>query len=281
MNFLTIAVGVFSLAAPQQTDTIMSVDPNSRLVINQSQGDVIVRTWSRDEMHISGDHSSRTRVNVNRSGSTVRLQAETWAGMATVDYELTVPASMDIEIKGMFGSVDIDGSEGEINVFTMQGDIDVRGGSGYVSLETVNGGIEVEGTRGNLEINSTTGSLRVTSVDGDIDAETVSGSITLDDIVSSDVRAETTSGRVYYDGTIEDRGRYVLGTHSGNVVVAMSENTNATFEVTVFSGNLDTDFPVTLTGTRSRGRPFNFTLGSGSARVELGSFSGNIELIRR
>lgn len=281
MTILAITVGFLSIAAPQQTDTVLSVDPNSRLVIELARGDVVVRTWSRDEMRVVGNHSRSTSVEVRRSGSTVRLEAETWAGMATVDYELTVPSTMDVDIKGMYGSTDIDGLQGEINVFTTQGDIIVRGGEGFVSLETVNGQIELEGARGTVELNSTTGSIGVTDVVGDITAGTVSGSITLDGIASSDVRAETTTGRVFYDGTINDGGRYLLSTHSGNVIVAMPEATNATFAVTVFSGSLEAAFPITLTETRTRGRPFNFAIGDGSARVELRSFSGNIELRRR
>ena len=133
---------------------------------------------------------------------------------------------------------------------------------------------------GSIDVQSTNGRVSVTNVRGDITAASVNGRITLQGIESSDVRAETTSGGVYYDGTIMDGGRYILSTHSGDVVVAMPEGVNATFGVSTYSGNLDTVFPVTVTGTRARGRPFNFTLGDGSARVELQSFSGDIELTR-
>jgi DUF4097 and DUF4098 domain-containing protein YvlB len=123
--------------------------------------------------------------------------------------------------------------------------------------------------------------VTLTNVRGDISASSVSSSVYLEGIESSDVRAETTSGGVYYDGTIVDGGRYTLSTHSGDVVVSIPDGINATFGVSTFSGNLDTEFPVTVTGTRSRGRPFSFTMGNGSARVELQSFSGDIELTRR
>jgi DUF4097 and DUF4098 domain-containing protein YvlB len=188
---------------------------------------------------------------------------------------------MDVDIRGTFISADIDGTQGEVRVFTTQGDIDVRGGSGYINLETVNGRVNVESAIGNIDVQSTNGRVSVTDASGDISATTVNGGITLQGIESSDVRAETTSGGVYYDGTIMDGGRYSLSTHSGDVVVAMQDGVNATFGVSTFSGNLDTAFPVTVTGTRARGRPFSFTLGDGSARVELQSFSGDIELTRR
>jgi len=281
MLTVTLLTGLMSAVAIQQTDTVVPVEPGSRLVIESFRGDVRIDTWDRSEMRILGDHSSRTYVDVRRSRSTVRLEADAWGGPAHVDYELTVPAAMDIDIRGTFISADIDGSQGEVRVFTTQGDIDVRGGSGYIELETVNGRVNLENADGNIDVRSTNGSVSVTDATGDINAQSVNGRITLEGIESSDVRAETTSGGVYYHGNIMDGGRYSLNTHSGDVVVAMQDGVNATFSVATFSGNLDTAFPVTVTGTRARGRPFSFTLGGGSARVELRSFSGDIELIRR
>jgi len=272
---------MLAAVAVQQTDTVVAVDPGARLVIESFRGEVTIETWDRNEMRVVGDHSSRTYVDIDRSRSAVRLRADAWAGPAQVDYELTIPASMDIDIRGTFINAYIDGAQGEVTVFTTQGDIDVRGGNGYVELETVNGRVDLANADGNVEVRSTNGRVTVTDVTGDITASSVNGRISLQGIESSDVRAETTSGGVSYDGTIVDGGRYSLRTHSGDVLVAMQEGVNATFGVSTFSGNLDTAFPITVTGTRARGRPFSFTLGDGTARVELQSFSGDIELIRR
>ncbi len=278
---LTLMAGMLTVAAVQQTDTVVTVDPGSRLVIESFRGEVTVNTWDRNEMRVIGDHSRRTFVEIDRSRSGMRLRADGYAGPAQVDYEITVPASMDLDVRGTFVSAYVDGVEGEIRVFSTNGDIDVRGGGGFIQLETVNGRVELAGAEGNVDVQTTNGRVTVTDVTGDITAQSVTGSVTLENIVSSDVRAETTSGGVYYDGTIEDGGRYTLSTHSGDVVVAMQEGVNATFGVSTYSGNLDTDFPVTVTGTRAQGRPFSFTLGDGSARIELQSFSGDIELTRR
>ncbi len=281
MVAFTLLTGLLTAVAVQQTDTVVSIDPGARLVIENFRGEVTINTWERNEMRVIGDHSSRTYVDVVQSRSAVRLTADAYAGPAQVDYELTVPISMDIDIRGTFVNADIDGSEGEVRVFTTQGDIDVRGGRGFIQLETVNGRVNLEEADGNIEVQSTNGRVTVTGASGEIAATSVNGRVTLQGIESSDVRAETTSGGVYFDGTIVDGGRYTLNTHSGDVVVAMQEGVNATFGVSTFSGNLDTAFPVTVTGTRARGRPFSFTLGDGSARVELRSFSGDIELTRR
>jgi len=281
MLALTILTGMLTAAGLQQTDTLISVPPGSRLVMESFRGHVTINGWDRDEMRVEGDHSRRTYFDVDRSGRTMRIRADSWGGPAEVDYEIFAPASMDIDIRGTFVSADIDGVEGEVRIYTTMGSINVRGGGSVVRAETVNGSVTVEDAIAEVVASSTNGSVTVTNVRGDITASSVSGSVWLEGIESSGVTAETTSGSVHYDGTIEDGGRYTLSTHSGSVVLAMPENVNASFGVSVFSGNLDTEFPVTVTGTRRRGAPINFTIGDGSARVELQSFSGDVELIRR
>jgi hypothetical protein len=139
MVTFTLLTGLLAAVAVQQTDTVVSISPGSRLVIEDFRGDVTVRVWNRNEMRVVGDHSRRTVTDIVRSGSTVRLRADAWGGPAQVDYDITVPASMDLDVRGAFISTDVDGVEGEVRVFSTNGDISVRGGRGFVSLETVNG----------------------------------------------------------------------------------------------------------------------------------------------
>ena len=80
MVAFTLLTGLLSAVAIQQTDTVVQVDPGSRLVIESFRGAVTIDTWDRDEMRILGDHSSRTYVDVRRSRSAVRLRADAWAG---------------------------------------------------------------------------------------------------------------------------------------------------------------------------------------------------------
>jgi DUF4097 and DUF4098 domain-containing protein YvlB len=59
--------------------------------------------------------------------------------------------------------------------------------------------------------------------------------------------------------------------------------TGATVSLETFSGNVDSDFPVTLgAGTNRTGgdSKFEFKIGDGRARIILESFSGNIRIQR-
>jgi DUF4097 and DUF4098 domain-containing protein YvlB len=120
--------------------------------------------------------------------------------------------------------------------------------------------------------------IKATDVSGDISAETVNGDITLLQIESANTEANTVNGDVTYDGTIKDGGRYRFSTHDGSLRVSVPAKANVSVSVSTFNGDFRACFPVQLTGkTRHR---FNFTIGSGSARLEVESFDGDIKLCR-
>ncbi len=272
---------LLSLAAVQQTDTVLSVEPGARLDIDTFGGEVVVRTWSRNEMRIQADHSSRTRVGISQSRSAVRLRPRSSRGVANVDFEITVPEGTSVEVNGTFVGATMEGQLGEVRVETVHGDITVSGASEYVYLYSVQGDVEVSDAEGDVNVHSVNGSLRMTNVTGRVAADATNGRIILEGIRSSNVDATTVNGSVRYEGTIEDSGRYRFNTHSGDVTLSVAGSINAAVSVSTFSGHFDAGFPITLTGTTTQGRTFSFTVGDGSARVDLESFSGNIRIEQR
>jgi DUF4097 and DUF4098 domain-containing protein YvlB len=142
--------------------------------------------------------------------------------------------------------------------------------------------VTVSDARGRLEVGSTSGEVVVRGAQADVTAQSVSGDVTLDQIDGRDVSAETVSGEVTYRGAIADGGRYRFQSHSGDVTVQPAgRDLNASVSVSTFSGDLESDYPVTLTQSgRIRPREFEFTIGRGGARLTLASFSGTIYLRR-
>ncbi len=106
----------------------------------------------------------------------------------------------------------------------------------------------------------------------------MSGDIELEGIESSNVDVNTVSGDVVYEGTIKDAGHYRFSTHNGDVTLAIPEKANATVSVATFNGDFDSSFPVSVTGTTKH--RFGFTIGTGSARLDLETFNGDIKLRR-
>ncbi|HEU5218035.1 MAG TPA: DUF4097 family beta strand repeat-containing protein [Gemmatimonadales bacterium] len=263
-----------------QTDTTVSVSQGTRLRVENQGGDIIVKTWDRNQVRVQASHSRRTHVSINLGGAVLSLEAEADRGPSNmVDYELTVPAWMPLDLEGMYATVDIKGSRAPISVETLDGDITVNGGAENVKLTSVQGRIAVTGAKGRIELNTVSDDIEAAELQGDIVAETVSGSIILARSDAKSVEIQTVSGELVYDGRIMDGGHYSLLTHSGTIAVSVPEGTNATIATAIGSGEVRATFPLPASERPSRRRQ-TYRLGTGSATVELESFSGTISLMR-
>jgi DUF4097 and DUF4098 domain-containing protein YvlB len=274
-----ILAGAMAMAMPQQrTDTTFAVRTGGRLVVDNYGGSVTVRSWARNEMRVQATHNSRTEVEIDRSATTVSIDASTRNGPAEVNYVINVPRSFRVSIDGVNTDADVDGIEGDVDVSTVEGNVTVRNVVGRVAAESVSGWVVVQGVRGRVSASSTNQSMRLSDITGDVEAEAVNGSISLLGIESSSVAAETVNGSIVLGSTIRDGGSYALSTTNGSLTIGIPEGTNASFEAETFSGKLDTSFPMTL--DKKRSGSYQFRIGNGSAHISLESFAGTIRLVR-
>lgn len=262
--------------SPQGTDTTISVRRDTRLELSSAEGGITVQTWSRSAIRVEADHDEDTHVEVDQGGRTVRLRARARYGPSEVSWRLTVPAEMALDLSTQSGDVSVSGTRGEIAVSTVEGNVVVQGGAGFVSLQSVEGDIEVTGASGRLRVTTVDGKIAIRGTTGEVKASAVDGDVVLDDVESSEVEVNTVDGEIRFSGTIRSSGRYSLSSHDGDVTV-MAPVINADVTVSTFSGEFESDYPVTLSGTQNRGR-MNFTLGSGGARLNLESFDGTVTL---
>jgi DUF4097 and DUF4098 domain-containing protein YvlB len=263
------------------TDTTFDVNPNAVLGVRNHGGEIIIRTWDRDQVRLEASHSSDDRVKIIHSESSVKIKSEARHGHPDeVDYEITIPRTMAVDLWGFDSDISVDGARNGVRAETLSGDMDLRDVEGEISLRSVEGDITVVRGQGSLEVNGVEGEVSVLDFEGDILAESIDGDITLSEIASDRVEAKTVDGDVQYDGTIRDDGRYRLTTHDGDVVVSVPADVNATVSVATFDGEFEAEFPVQLKGAEAS-RKLSFTLGDGSARLELHSFDGDIRLVRR
>ena len=277
-------IGVLmALSLVQQTDTVIALENATRLDIETSGGRISVTTWDRPEIRIQADHSSRLVIDVRRRRSgVISIEAESARGgfgSMFVDFELTVPASLDLSFEGWSTEVTIEGSNGEIDVETFQGDITILGGGGSVTAETVSGEIRIDGAGGVIEANSVAEDIRISNSSGEVYVETVGGSIIMEGMSATVVEAGSVGGRVSFDGIIVDGGEYFFGSHGGTVTITIPEASNASVSVASIQGNISSDFPGTP--DLERGARNRFTIGNGGANIEIETFGGRIVLRRR
>jgi len=124
--------------------------------------------------------------------------------------------------------------------------------------QTVNGDMEAEGLRGDVEASSVNGSVRV-STTGLAEASTVNGSVS------------ATLGRADWVGEAE------FTTVNGGITLTLPAGANTEVSAETVNGDLDTDFPLTVTG-RFGPRRFRGTIGNGGRTLHLTTVNGSIRI---
>jgi DUF4097 and DUF4098 domain-containing protein YvlB len=297
-----------ALAAPAAAQTAQTPPPSSRPKFDQTvtvtkgmrlsaetfAGSIAVRTWEKDAVRVEAEHSTRDRVNIRPTEAVLRITTSAERGPSrTVDFTLTVPRWMPVNLNGTYVDIDLEGIQGEVTAETVGGDVRLKGGTGTVSLKSVEGIIEVEGAKGRMTLNTVNEGVFIRGAAGEIMAETVNGDMLLEGIESNSVEVATVNGDVTYDGSIRDGGTYRFATHNGDVELRVPDQINASVFVRTYRGDFESHFQVQMPSQapasededrhrrERRNRRFNFTLGSGAARVELESFGGDISVLKR
>jgi len=190
---------------------------------------------------------------------------------------------MPVNLSGSYLEAAIEGTSAEVTVETVHGGIRVVGGSGTVAVRSVMGQIAVDKASGRVQATSVNEGIRLTNVTGDLTAETTNGDIVIDNAQTSSLEVSTVNGDITFNGTVRDGGAYRLTTHSGDIRLGVGAGANATVFVRTFQGDFSSDFPIQLPEGQSRdsgSKRFNFTLGTGSARIEVQAFNGDIHIAR-
>ena len=264
---------------PTRIDTVVSFDRQGTVDLSLISGRIKVTAWDRQEVKVVASIDDG-RLRFSASQSRVSLEVDRHGGEAR--YDVTVPRGTKLALEAVSGNITATGVGGEVDAESVSGSVEVSDVSREVHAESVSGSVSVSNLVGNLSAESVSGSVTIRNATGDVQAEAVSGGISLSGIKSSSVRTETVSGSVSYTGSIDSGGRYSFVTHSGLLRLNLPANLGAVFSVETYSGDIDSDFPVTMQpgqGRNSHDR-FEFTIGNGSARVSAENFSGKIIINR-
>jgi DUF4097 and DUF4098 domain-containing protein YvlB len=261
------------------TDRTVAVTKGSRLTINNQAGEVVIRTWDKDQLRVQASHNPQVSIDIQTTGNAVTVRSKGMPG--GVDYDITAPVWLPVKVSGTFLYIGIEGAQNEVSAETVRGDIVVKGGSGFVTAKSIEGEVIVEDAKGKISASSVNEGIRITGASGDVSAETTNGDITLSKIDAKSVQVTTVNGDIRFEGGISSGGQYRFSTHNGDITMAIPETANATFTIRTYNGDFSAGgLPVKPMGELRRGRRATYTLGDGSADVELESFGGSIRLRR-
>jgi hypothetical protein len=278
LHVATVAAVVLAAAA-SGTDTTVQVRKGTRLHLHNFGGSIAVEAWPKSAVHIAAEHSSRVRIVLEETGPDLQVRAVSRRHPSRVDYSLRVPEWLPINLNGIHSDIRVKGSKAEVTAETVHGVVSVEGGEGFIRLSSMNGPIQVIKPRGRIELSAINDVVRVIGAEGEVTVNGVNGDIDLEDVMAELIAVTTVNGTVRFVGDLRKDGRYDFNTHQGDLILGVPEDLDATIKVATFNGEFESVLPVRLEKARHGGR-FLFTLGSGSARVNLESFGGSIRLVR-
>jgi DUF4097 and DUF4098 domain-containing protein YvlB len=265
-------------------DTTVAFPRDGVVDLSTFSGDITVTGWTRSEARIVAS-SERGQLRWRATSARITIETESARGRTgETRYELSVPEGVRVIMRTTSGDLVARGVRGPVDAHSSNGDIEVVDAAERVELETLNGDIRGSRLRGEVEATSVNGDVVLDDVEGrSVHVESTGGDLILANVRSRDVSAETVTGEVEYRGTIEAGGQYEFNSHSGDIVLTVPANVAARFSVETYSGEVDSDFPITLQPgqNRSQSRQLEFVLGGGGdARVIAETFSGDIDIRR-
>jgi DUF4097 and DUF4098 domain-containing protein YvlB len=279
MLFMTTAL-VAALAGSPATDTTVTVTRGMRLAVNNFSGRITVTAWNRNEVQVrSASADEDAALRIENSGGELRVSQRMRYGPSEIDLSINVPAWLPLSLQGQETDIVVSGTAAPVRAQSVSGDITLSGGADNVSLSSVEGDVRVSGVRGTLDIEAVDGDVTASDITGGLSVQGVDGDIRLESVTSSAVRVSTVDGDVIYAGPFAANGSYSFKTHDGDLTLRPAGALNATVSVSTWSGDFESAVPVTINGSQD-GKHFSFTLGNGSARIDLEAFDGQIRLER-
>lgn len=217
-------------------------------------GEISVVAWDRDEVSLVITKRIRTRrgassaearfddmkVDISTTGSGLRIVGDVPNSSLgygySIDYEMRVPAGVDLELRTSDGEVRVTGVNGKVYARTSDGDIavkdigeaELRSSDGDIRADEIEGDISAVTSDGDIRVANVTGDASLRSSDGDIDCRDIGGRVEIQ-LSDGDVMVDAVHGGIFArssDGELEVRnaaGTVELKTSDGNIVLSMSK----------------------------------------------------------
>src|SRR2546428_11191118 len=207
---LFVAVAAVGATLDETYDRTFDVRPGALFALENTNGRITIRSWDQPRVRVIGHKrvESRDAAAARQGMAALRIEATPSAGglrvttvyphkndgffdwlagthvSMKVEYDVTVPRSMDLNVDNTNGAIEISDVRGTLQVSDTNGHIELVRCAGSVEAETTNGAVRAELTEvtagKNMRLETTNGRITVTvprSIAARVDASTTNGSI--------------------------------------------------------------------------------------------------------
>jgi hypothetical protein len=286
---------VVTVPMPTRTFQIME---HARLVINNGSGAVSIRRGNEGMISVAaikrasgiGIDPERMQINYNQYGDTLDISSRmNWNflqfGLRTVDFEITVPPSCDVQLQNGGGAVTVQDTRGVIRVRTGGGNIEARNLYGQIAMKTGGGHIEADNVHGLIDMSTGGGSIDAQNMEGKIAMKTggshiimgnVRGQLTARtgggrvEVNQSTLRGEssvtTGGGKIIFDGSLDATGSYKFQTGGGGITLGLPADSAFSLNARTGGGGIHNEFGLNEVGSEPRAQ-LNVKTGGGTIRI--------------
>lgn len=187
-----------SYVVPKTQEEVVNYDHsfglNGSLEIENTNGDVIIKTWNQEKIIIEAtkkgteqdleDLDIDARLTTNHASLTTK---QTSKGKGAVHYTVIVPRKTSVKVKTFNGSITTNQVEGAITAITSKGSITINEAANSVRAKTTKGMIDVS----MRQVKSAT-TINLENQEGDID-------LAIPDETDARLTAKTMDGKISCD----------------------------------------------------------------------------------
>ena len=283
----------------EKFEKTVSLAKNGKVKLSNISGDVFVETWNRAEVKIDAlkvstasslskakENAAKVKIEVRKEGDTVIIETKYPKPQirrlrVSVDYRLMIPDQASAKVGTVSGDVTVENIAGFLTAKTVSGDVKVTKAAKGANVNSVSGDLNVFGVTGDVDAETVSGDVTLSAIQGSVSAATVSGNIELLDVEGAKtIKAGVVSGGIKYQGAVLMDGRYSFKAHSGNVDLILPAGAAFDLEAKTFSGGIDCDFQITMSGKLKK-REVRGVVNGGGAEINVKTFSGNIKLKKK
>jgi hypothetical protein len=268
---------VVTIPMPTRTFQIME---HARLVINNGAGTVSIRRGEEGMVSVTatkrasgiGIDAERMQINYHQYGDTLDISSRmAWSilqfGLRTVDFEITVPSSCDVQLQNGSGQVAVQGTSGEIRVRTGSGRVYAYDLQGRIAMKTGSGRIEAGNLQGLIDLHTGSSRIILGNVRGQLTAKTGSGRIEVSQaVLSGESSLKTGSNSITFDGSLDALGSYKFQTGSGGINLRLPDDAAFSLDARTSSGGVYNEFGSNEVGNGPHA-PLKLRTGSGGIRI--------------
>jgi DUF4097 and DUF4098 domain-containing protein YvlB len=253
-----------SLGPTETREDSFVVGESVRLVVDSDSGYIEIKSGPDNEVHIQATLRGANRIEyeVKQDGNTItvtsRKTRRVLFGPAPVtDLVITAPTQTDVDLETSNGRIELQGTHGSGTL---------RTSNGRIVLEDVVGDFVGDTSNGSITIDTMEGSARIHSSNGRADLRQMIG----------EVDVETSNGRIFFSGEMVPGGKNRLTTSNGDVTVELRGTPSVNLDASTSNGDVTSDLPILVTEMKKK--ELSGTIGDGEATLYIRTSNGDVTI---